>query len=334
MEEEVWTVKRILDWIEGYLGNHGDANPRLSAQWLVSEALGVQRIQLYLDLNRLLTDEERALLRDYTRRRGAGEPLQYITGEAPFRHITLKVAPGVLIPRPETEVLVSEALALLPLQEKPQDFFDAEIIRYYKELTEEDELKEEKEEAGNNTQIKDETFKSDCRPLIADICTGSGCIACSIANEYPLARIIATDIDPKAIALAQENVDNLGLEESVEILQSDLGKEIDPSLLGTFDLVVSNPPYIPSNVLANIPHEVTAYEPAIALDGGEDGLDIFRLLLKFCKEALKPGGAFVFELHETTLEKAANEARAAGFSEVSVVYDLAEKPRILLGKSF
>ena len=106
-----WTIKKALEWTEGYLADKGDENPRLSAQWLLSEACGLSRTQLFVNFDRLLSEDERGVLRDYVRRRGAGEPLQYITGEVAFRHINVKVRPGVLIPRPETEVLVSEVLA-------------------------------------------------------------------------------------------------------------------------------------------------------------------------------------------------------------------------------
>ena len=109
-----WTIKKALEWTEGYLADKGDENPRLSAQWLLSEACGLSRTQLFVNFDRLLSEDERGVLRDYVRRRGAGEPLQYITGEVAFRHINVKVRPGVLIPRPETEVLVSEVLAALP----------------------------------------------------------------------------------------------------------------------------------------------------------------------------------------------------------------------------
>ncbi|WP_367178828.1 class I SAM-dependent methyltransferase, partial [uncultured Slackia sp.] len=111
---EVWTIKAALDWCRGYLERKGDENPRLSAEWLLAEATGLRRVELYVNFDRPLTSEERDTLRDYVARRGAGEPLQYITGEVAFRHIAVKVRPGVLIPRPETEVLVSEALSLLP----------------------------------------------------------------------------------------------------------------------------------------------------------------------------------------------------------------------------
>ena len=113
-DNDIWTVKAALEWTEGYLARKGDENPRLSAEWLLGEACGLRRIELYTGLERPLSMEERDVLRDYVARRGSGEPLQYITGEVAFRHIAVKVRPGVLIPRPETEVLVSEALALLP----------------------------------------------------------------------------------------------------------------------------------------------------------------------------------------------------------------------------
>lgn len=319
MSDDIWTVKRILEWIEGYLSKHGDDKPRASAQWLVAEALGVSRMQLFMDFDRPLSADERALLRDYTRRRAAGEPLQYITGTVDFRHITVKVRPGVLIPRPETEVLVSEALALLPAAEKPQSSLDREVIAQLVELgeVEADAMPEEPQAADL---------------LVADICTGSGCIACSVAHEHPLARVVATDISPQAVSLAHENVSALGLDDRVDVIECDLGKGVSERLMGSFDLIVSNPPYVPSAVLADIPREVADHEPALALDGGADGLDVFRRLLAWCREALAPGGAIAFELHETCLDQAAAEACQAGYADVRIVRDLADRPRILTAR--
>ena len=114
MTDDMWTIKAALEWTQGYLARKGDENPRLSAEWLLAEATGLRRVELYVNFERPLSMEERDILRGYVSRRGAGEPLQYITGEVAFRHIAVKVRPGVLIPRPETEVLVSEALSLLP----------------------------------------------------------------------------------------------------------------------------------------------------------------------------------------------------------------------------
>ena len=320
MAEGIWTVKRILEWIEGYLAQHGDDAPRASAQWLVSEALGMSRMQLFLELDRPLDDEERTILRDYTRRRAAGEPLQYITGEAPFRYLTLKVAPGVLIPRPETEVLVSCALELLPPAPKPQDAFDAAVFEAYAELS-------------DDAELMSALGPSDTHELwVADICTGSGCIACALASEHAGVRVVATDLSPEAVALARENINRLELDERIDVIECDLGRGIDGVLMGSFDLVVSNPPYVPTAVLEEIPREVTDFEPTLALDGGVDGLDMFRRLLAFCDSALKPGSAFAFELHETTLDAAKQLAEAAGFAECRITHDLAGKPRILTAR--
>ena len=321
MSDDIWSVMRILDWIEGYLDKHGDENHRYSAQWLVADALDCSRMQLFLDLERPLTLAERETLREYTRRRGAGEPLQYISGKASFRHIEVKVAPGVLIPRPETEVLVSEALALLPAPKKPQDTYDAQILK----MLQDDENTDAQFANDNEDESRREL-------LVADICTGTACIACSIAYEHPNTHVIATDISPGAVALARENVTLLGLGVRVSVVKCDLGAGIDESLLGSFDLVVSNPPYVPTDVLSEIPNEVANFEPALALDGGADGLDVFRHLLSWCTVALRPGGAFAFELHETCLETASHEALQAGFTDVRIIHDLADRPRILIGR--
>ena len=327
MEEDIWTVRRILAWIEDYLAKHGIDNARLSAQWLVAEALGISRMQLFMDMERPLTPDERAALRDFTRRRGTGEPLQYIPGSADFRHVTLTVKPGVLIPRPETEVLVSEALALLPAPAKPQDALDAALVRQYLQLkADAGELSGESEVGGLDTPDASQDL------LVADLCTGSGCIACSIAFEHPKTRVVATDLSAQAAALARENAELLGLVDRVDVLECDLASGIDESLLGTFDLIVSNPPYVPTSVLDDIPKEVADFEPSLALDGGPDGLDVFRRLLPWCNKALKPDGAFAFELHETCLAHAAEEARRAGFADVQIKEDLAQRPRILIAR--
>ncbi len=347
MVNDIWTIKAALEWTVGYLERKGDESPRISAQWLLSEATGLSRIELYANFDRPLSMEERDALRGYVTRRGKGEPLQYITGEVGFRHITVKVRPGVLIPRPETEVLVSEALALLPAPPKrvaadslPEaDSVSAPDVS----LGLDDELGEQRfsetadegvssEEPAN---VSRETFASEepAELLVADLCTGSGCIACSLAYEHPLAHVVATDLAPEAVALARENAEALNLADRIDIVECDLGEGVDVALLGTFDLVVSNPPYVPTAVLAEIPREVADFEPALALDGGSDGLDVLRRLLPWCTRALKPGGGFAFELHEGHLDEAAALAREAGFDAVRIMYDLTDRPRVLTGRA-
>ena len=381
---DVWTVRRALGWTCGYLERKGDGNPRVSSEWLLSEACGLSRIALYMNPDRPLERDELDTLHGYVLRRGKGEPLQYITGEAPFRYLTVKVRPGVLIPRPETEVLVSEALACLSPAAKREAAWNAEAsaqeaaaVAELKARIEEARAAEAAEQrlvagadggenagalsaeaAADDGEEAPRGASSDASPaafregidapagsadsqeasgpegdpflLVADICTGSGCIACSIASERPDTRVIAVDLAPEAVALARENAEALGLSDRVKVISGDLGSSIPERYLGRFDLIVSNPPYVPTAVLDDIPHEVSAFEPALALDGGADGLDLFRRMAPWAHRALKAGGAFACELHETHLEEAAAIARGAGFADARIVRDLADRPRVLV----
>lgn len=348
-----WTIKKALEWTEGYLADKGDENPRLSAQWLLSEACGLSRTQLFVNFDRPLSEDERGVLRDYVRRRGAGEPLQYITGEVAFRHINVKVRPGVLIPRPETEVLVSEVLAALPTPGPRDVAWNPEAAEQEREAVA--AVKKALEEAGESVSPLENTESNETeedvavggdlgRPssagmdetrkslLVADLCTGSGCIACSLAYEHPDVRVIATDVAPEAVALAKENAEALGLADRVAVLQCSLGSGIGEKRMGTFDAVVSNPPYVPTAVMADIPREVADFEPALALDGGADGLDLFRPLAQWAARALKPGGVLACELYEGHMDAARAVAEQAGFVDVHIVDDLTGRPRVLVAK--
>lgn len=348
-----WTIKKALEWTEGYLADKGDENPRLSAQWLLSEACGLSRTQLFVNFDRPLSEDERGVLRDYVRRRGAGEPLQYITGEVAFRHINVKVRPGVLIPRPETEVLVSEVLAALPTPGPRDVAWNPEAAEQEREAVA--AVKKALEEAGESVSPSENTESNETeedvvvggdlgRPssagmdetrkslLVADLCTGSGCIACSLAYEHPDVRVIATDVAPEAVALAKENTEALGLAARVAVLQCSLGSGIGEKRMGTFDAVVSNPPYVPTAVMAGIPREVADFEPTLALDGGADGLDLFRPLAQWAARALKPGGVLACELYEGHMDAARAVAEQAGFVDVHIVDDLTGRPRVLVAK--
>lgn len=278
---EVWTVQRTLNWCCGYLENHGDAHPRLSAEWLLSAATGLSRVELYAYYDRPLAQDERAVLRESLKRRGAGEPLQYVTGEAAFRHIVVKTAPGVLIPRPETEVLVQVVL----------DHFAGE-----------------------------EAFR------VLEVGTGTGCIACSLSKEAG-AHVTATDISPEALACARRNVEALGLDGLVDVVEADCASGVE----GPFDALVSNPPYIPTSVMDELDYEVVGFEPHLALDGGPDGLEFFDRLVAEALPLVRSGGFFACELHETCLDEAARRLTAAGAADVQVTQDLAGRPRIVSG---
>jgi len=284
--EHVWTVRTALDWTRAYLADKGDEHPRRSAEWLLSAATGLSRVELYAYHDRPLTPEERSTLREGVKRRAAGEPLQYVTGEVAFRHIVIKVRPGVLIPRPETEILAGETLS---------------------------------------------TIEGVDAPRIADVCTGSGCVGLAIAHELPGARVWACDISPVAVAVASENAERLGLADRMEVSIGDLLGALPDELRGSLHAIVSNPPYIPTADVTTLPPEVAGFEPHLALDGGEDGLDVFRRLARDATQWLVPGGFFAVELDERRVATAAKEA-LQWYEEVRVITDLAGRDRIVSGK--
>lgn len=288
-----WTVKSTLEWTTGYLERKGDKHPRLSAEWLLCAATGMSRVEVYMNYDRPLDAAELATLHAGVERRGRGEPLQYVTGEMPFRHIVLKCAPGVLIPRPETEVLVDCVL----------DYLDALVLG-----------------EGDTASV-------------LEVGTGTGCIALSLAGERPFVRVSATDVSPDAIALAGRNRDALGLDGSVELFLTDLADGVPGAKDAAFDVLVSNPPYIPSPLVEELPAEVGGFEPRLALDGGPDGLDVFRRIVALAGTVLKPGGLLACELHEECLEQACDEAVSGGLMQnARIVKDLAGKNRILLAE--
>lgn len=283
----MWTVRSTLEWMRGYLERHGDEHPRLSAEWLMCAATGFSRIEVYMNYDRPLDASELSILREGVKRRGAGEPLQYVTGEMPFRHIVLKCAPGVLIPRPETEILVDCVLEYIDKQDGPQH--------------------------------------------VLEIGTGTGCISLSIAGERPGTTVVATDISPDAIALATRNREALGCEDVVEIVHTDIAEGVEGADKAAFDVLVSNPPYIPSAIVDTLPREVGGFEPRLALDGGQDGLDVFHRIVQTAEVALREGGLMAFELHEDCLQLAAQDQQVnEHFQDIRIVKDLTGRDRILL----
>jgi len=182
------------------------------------------------------------------RRRLAGEPIQYITGEAGFYGLPFRVTPEVLIPRPETEHLVEKVLEL----------------------------------AANFTQ-----------PRIVDVGTGSGIIAIALAHKLAAATITAIDLSSSALAIAQENAERNSVSGSIRFLEGDL---LEPVAEERFEIMVSNPPYVPLRDQASLAVEVRDYEPALALFAGDDGLEVYRRLIPAAFAALTPGGCVAFEI--------------------------------------
>lgn len=378
MPNDTWTIKRCLDWTRDYLRDKGDERPRLSAEWLLAGVCGLTRTDIYVGFDKPMSEEELAAMHSAVVRRAKGEPLQYIVGETGFRHITVACEPGVLIPRPETELLVEEVLGYIDrevlggpaphVHEKVELPWNAEVEAARKAELEAAAQRDEGEaeaalqerelrdsdfeddsdgvadavtgdEAGGDEVAADdvESSSGDAAPAarVLEVGCGTGCISLSIAYERQgKARCVAIDIEPRAVDLTIRNRDALGIDPAdVDVRLGNLVSPLDRETeWGTFDVLVSNPPYIPSSVMGTLPHEVADYEPSLALDGGADGLDIFRRLVNAAPHMLKPGGLLACELYEGHLDAAAELCRSAGMRDVRVVDDLTGRPRIVLAR--
>lgn len=226
----------------------GVAEARRESGSLLAHAIGRDRTFVVTHADEPLEIADLEAFRRLIERRAAGQPLQYLTGHREFFKLDFEVTPDVLIPRPETELIVEIALELL---------------------------------------------KDDLDPFIADIGTGSGCVAISLLHELRDAHAIATDISAAALIVAQRNADRHDVTERLTVIESDCFAKVNADRL--FSLIASNPPYIRDDEMDTLPREV-GYEPRAALAGGPDGLDIVRRLLREAGPFLRPGSHFVFEI--------------------------------------
>ncbi len=275
-----WTIARMLRWMQEDFAGRGVDNPRLDAELLLAHALEVERIRLYLDLERPLTATELDAIRALVKRRRAREPVAYILGYRDFWGRRFRVTPAVLIPRPDTETLVEQALGRLE---------------------------------GDAVDV-------------LDLCTGSGCVAVSIACERPKARVVATDISEEALAVARENAFALGAE--VRFALGDLfGDEWGP-----FDLVTANPPYVRQDELGTLQPEVVEHEPTLALVAGPTGLEFYERLAPMAFERLRRGGHLLVEVGAGQAPAVAERLSLAGFTDVAAHRDLGGHARVVAGR--
>lgn len=249
------TLLELLNWSTTYLREHGIENPRLNAELLLARCLNLTREGLYTRLGDRFGKEGKESLEYLIRRRVSGEPLQYILGHQEFWSIYLRVDPRVLIPRPETELLVEQSLSILS----------------------EGSLK------GT--------------PRVLEIGTGSGAIAISLAKEVRDLFIVATDISGEALLLARENALSAGVDHQIMFVKGDL---FGPFRLmrekGSFDLILSNPPYIQCSEIQNLAREIKDYEPIVALNGGADGMAFYRSIVSQGPRYLREGGWLLLEV--------------------------------------
>jgi release factor glutamine methyltransferase len=269
---------------------HQVPSAQLAAELLLMHVLGRDRAYLHAHGEEDVPPQTLELYSQLIAERTTGKPTQYITGHQEFWGLDFEVNPDVLIPRPETEHLVQRVL---------------ELARH-----------------------RDHT--KDARLRIVDVGTGSGCIALSLASELPRAILFGADISRPALVVASRNAVRLGMPERVKFLESDLlTRLLTPDFLGTFDFVVSNPPYVGRDEVEMVQREVREFEPRIAWGGGlEHGDEIYARLFPQALMALKPGGHVIVEIGYNMRDRVL-ALLGEEWEEIEVVPDLAGIPRVV-----
>src|SRR5271157_2308526 len=261
----------------------------LAAELLLMHVLGCDRAYLYTYPEARLSEAATRRYLELIDERSAGKPTQYITGHQEFWGLDFEVTPDVLIPRPETEHLVECVLELARRQGHAKD----------------------------------------ARMRIVDVGTGSGCIALALASEFPHAILFGADISRPALVVASRNAVRLKMPERVKFLESDLlGRLLDKDFVGTFDIVVANPPYVGEGDLDRVQREVREFEPRIAWGNLERGDEIYARLFPQALEVLKPGGFVVVEIGYNMRDQVL-ALLGPGWTEIEVTPDLAGIPRVV-----
>ena len=286
---------RVLEKIKeitASLKKFGIDDAHKESEIILIHSLGIDKTVLYRD-NPVLSSEDMKKIDEIAGRRIKREPLQYILGYVEFYGLKIKVGEGVLIPRPETELLVEEVV----------------------------KAAESREQRAESTDWK-----------MLDFCTGSGCLALALAKNFPDAKIYGTDISAKAIKYAKENAELNGIGNAVFLKGSlyEPLKQLISNMPLKFDVIVSNPPYIKSNDIANLQPEIKNWEPKNALDGGEDGLRYYREIFSDARRYLMPGGVIFIEIGEGQAEDVSGIARSNHFKNISVIKDYAGIERIVI----
>jgi release factor glutamine methyltransferase len=282
------TILETIQRSAQFLQSKGVESPRLHSELLVAHALGMPRLRLYLDFERQLTEEELGRIRAFIVRRSHREPLQHIVGTVSFCGLELAVSPAVLIPRPETELLAEYAWQYLNQRSK--------------------------EGATHLTAL--------------DFGTGSGCLAIAIASQCPTVHFVAVDNSAAALDTAMANAARHGIT-TMQFILGDGFTAIpkDASAGNPFDLIVSNPPYIPTAEIPHLEPEVRDFDPRGALDGGDDGLVFMRRLAREAGGYLRKPGRLMVEFGDGQEPAVGEIFKQAGWHVHAVVKDLNGKPR-------
>ena len=285
-DEQPWTVGRLLNWTTDFLREKGADSPRLDAEVLLAHARGCQRIELYTAFEEEAAEPLREAFRELVRRRAGGTPVAYLVGHREFFSMSFQVTPDVLIPRPESELLVVRVLDLA------------------------------------------KKIAKDMPLRIADVGTGSGILAVCCAKHLSACSVIAIDISPAALSVAQANAEQHGVADRMEFVVDDLFAKRQSA--AEFDIIVSNPPYVASSEMAGLDADVRDHEPSLALDGGEQGTEVIARLIPQATERLQPGGWLLMEVGPNNAARV--EQLVACSAELTLhdtIVDLAGHPRVV-----
>lgn len=319
------TLYDLLNEGSSMLQQAGDTDAENDAKLLLLNAFDLNLVHFLMDRLRPLSETDVAVqeqIQNYcamVAKRASRVPLQQILGSQEFMGLDFFVNEHVLIPRQDTETLVE--LVLKEQQGKQQE---QQLEGQQKKQQEQQPEEQQKKQRGQ--QSEEQPGKP--RKLL-DLCTGSGCIAISLAVKGGFESVTATDLSEEALKVAERNARTHQV--PIRFFQGDLFSALPQSEVKTFDIITSNPPYIPTAVIATLEPEVREHEPMMALDGTEDGLKFYRQIAKEAGSWLKPGGSIYLEIGYDQGEAVSGLLEDAGFTNVRVVKDLPGKDRVVCG---
>lgn len=288
------SIRALIQSGESYLVERGVPNARRNVEWILSHALGCRNTELYMNGADVPEVAQVERFNAMLARRGRREPLQYVLETTEFMSLPFESRPGVFIPRPDTEILVETTETLL---------------------------------AGRDNA------------RVCDLCCGSGAISIALARRAK-ARVVAVDMSPDAVSLTRRNADLNRVKDRVRIIKMDAVRftdlyanvtegERETSEFAPFDVIVSNPPYVPSDDLDRLPPEIRDHEPPLSLDGGRDGLDFYRAVIPRFGACLKAGGVVVLEIGDGQGADVSGLLRQAGYSRIAVHDDYTGCARVV-----
>jgi len=264
--------------------------PAFEAGVILCHVLNCDKTFIYSNSEDILDSRSAGVFSGLIDKRAERMPLQYITGKQEFMSLEFDVAPGILIPRQDTEILVEE------------------VIQYSNSLN------------HNNRQI-----------IILDIGTGSGCIGVSLAYYIQNSHVTALDISENALGIARKNAQKHNVSANMSFVLAHITTAIKEWTIPEFDIVVSNPPYIPAKDIEALQPEVKGFEPLTALDGGDDGLDFYRIIVNGSPACLKPGGLLAFEVGKGQSGDV-SRLMERYYSDIRIVKDLSGIERVVMGR--